>query len=46
MIGTLTKEIPDEVKEMINLEEMAKDDVRDILTGTFEGAVYDHVIHF
>ena len=41
MIGTLTSQIPDEVKEMINLEEMAKDDVRDLLTGTFEGAVYD-----
>ena len=41
LIGTLTSQIPDEVKEMINLEEMAKDDVRDILTGTFEGAVYD-----
>ena len=41
LIGTLTSQVPDEVKEMINLEEMAKDDVRDILTGTFEGAVYD-----
>ena len=41
LIGTLTSQIPDEVKEMINLEEMAKDDVRDLLTGTFEGAVYD-----
>ena len=41
LIGTLTSQIPNEVKEMVNLEEMAKDDVRDILTGTFEGAVYD-----
>lgn len=41
LIGSLTSSIPNEVKDMINLEEMAKDDVRDILTGTFDGAIYD-----
>ena len=41
LVGSLTSSIPDEVKDMVNLEEMAKDDVRDILTGTFEGAIYD-----
>ena len=41
LIGSLTSVIPKEVKDMVNLQEMAKEDVRDILTGTFDGAVYD-----
>ena len=44
-IGDLIKEladlIPENIKEMIDVEEMSKNDIQEILTATFEGAVYD-----
>ena len=41
LIKTLADALPDNIKEMLNLEDMAKDDIEEVLTTTFEGAVYD-----
>ena len=38
---TLDNIIPEQVKDLINIEDMAKDDIEDILTSVFEGAVGD-----
>ena len=44
-IGDLIKKladlIPENIKDMIDVEEMAKNDIQEVLTATFEGAVYD-----
>ena len=41
IIKTLSDALPDNIKDMLDLEEMAKNDIQEVLTGTFEGAVYD-----
>ena len=41
VIKTLADLIPDNIKEMVDIEEMAKDDIEEVLTTTFEGAVDD-----
>ena len=41
MIKTLTSVIPENIKEMIDVEEMAKNDIQEVLISTFEEAVYD-----
>ena len=41
MLKTLTSVIPQNIKKMIDLEDMAKKDIREVLTSNFEGAVYD-----
>lgn len=40
-IKTLSDAIPDNIKEMVDVEEMAKNDIEEVLTNTFEGAVDD-----
>ena len=41
LIKTLTSVIPEAIKEMIDLESMAKNDIEEVLRSTFEGAVYE-----
>jgi len=41
LIKKLADVIPENIKEMIDVEEMAKNDIQEVLTATFEGAVYD-----
>ena len=41
ILQTLTDKIPDNIKEMIDIEDMAKSDIEEVLTQTFEGAVDD-----
>lgn len=41
LLKTLTGVIPDAIKKMIDLEDMAKKDIKEVLTSTFEGAIYE-----
>ena len=41
LLKTLTSVVPEAIKNMIDLEDMAKKDIREVLVSTFEGAVYD-----
>ena len=41
LLKTLTSVIPESIKKMIDVEDMAKKDIKEVLTSTFEGAVYD-----
>ena len=40
-IQALTSVIPDEVKDLIDIEDMAQKDIEEVLRSTFEGAIYD-----
>ena len=39
LMKTLTSIIPDNIKEMVDIEEMAQNDIEEVLTQTFEGAI-------
>ena len=41
LLKTLTSVVPESIKKMIDLEDMAKKDIKEVLTSTFEGAIYD-----
>ena len=41
ILQALTDKIPENIKDMVDIEEMAKDDIEEVLTQTFEGAVND-----
>ena len=41
VLQTLTSVIPDEVKDLIDIEDMAQKDIEEVLRSTFEGAIYD-----
>ena len=39
LIETLTKAIPENINKMIDIKEMAQNDIEEVLTQTFEGAI-------
>ena len=41
VLQTLTSVIPDEVKDLIDIEDMAQKDIEEVFRSTFEGAIYD-----